>query len=73
MRCHIYILSEGSDYFGEHTCENEVFCFTIERIKYIHASPVDLLHTVFRIENLDLRKCQKQPLEVLCEKKKGLL
>ena len=38
--------NEDSDYSEENTCENEVFCSTIEEIKHIHASAADLLHTV---------------------------
>ena len=37
--------------------------------KHIHASVADLLHIVFRIENLDSCKWQKQPL---CEKRSSL-
>ena len=36
--------------------------------KHVHVSVADLLHTVFRIENLNSCKSQKQPLEVFCEK-----
>ena len=37
--------NEDSDYSEENTCENEVFCSTIEETKHIHASAADLLHT----------------------------
>ena len=62
---HLYF-NEGSDYFGK------MKSFTPPFAKHVHVSVADLLHTVFRIENLNSHKSQKQPLEVFCEKKCSL-
>ena len=35
------------------------FAIPLKETKHIHASAADLLHTIFRTENLDSCKCQK--------------
>ena len=64
---HLYF-NEGSDYFGK----TKSFAPPKKETKHVHVSAADLLHIVFRIENLDSCKSQKEPLEVFCEKTRSL-
>ena len=64
---HLYF-NEGSDYFGK----TKSFAPPKKETKHVHVSAADLLHIVFRIENLDSCKSQKEPLEVFCEKRRSL-
>ena len=61
-----------SDYSEENTCENEVFCFTIERNwTYSRLSYRFITHSI-RLGDFDWCQCQKQPLKVFCEKSSSL-
>ena len=59
---HLY-LNEESDRYEENTCKNE-------RKKLNILTPqLPIIAYSIRIENLDWCECQKEPLEVFCEKK----
>ena len=59
---HLY-LNEESDHYEENTCKNE-------RKKLNILTPqLPIIAYSIRIGNLDWCECQKQPLEVFCEKK----
>ena len=60
--------NEWSDYFGK----MKSFAPPKKETKHVHVSTADLLHIVFRIENLDSCKYQNEPLEVFCEKRRSL-
>ena len=66
---HLYF-NEENDYYKENTCENEVFRSTIGRYWTYSRFSCWFITCSMRIENLDWSRWQKQPLEVLWEKKK---
>ena len=67
-------LNKESYHSEENTSINEVLCSTILHYRKklnIHLSYWFITYSI-RIGNLDWWKCQKQPLEVFCEKKCSL-
>ena len=73
MRCHSHLyFNEESDYFEENTCENGSLSLCHRKKPNIFTPSCWFITHSIRIENLDWCKCQKPPLEVLCEKRCSL-
>ena len=72
IQFHIYILMKKVIILRKIHVKMKSFTPQWKETKHIHTSAAGFVTYNMRIENLDWSKCQKQPLEVFCEKRWSL-